>query len=136
MADDGELDGKTDPARAFGFYKQAAQHGQAAAETAAGLAYYTGRGVAQDLTAARTWFTLAARQRDADAMFDLGVMLAKGEGGEADPVLAYAWFTLAGRMGVANGATAAAEIAARLTPDQTHKADALLNGGAAQTGFR
>ncbi|MBO0905225.1 endolytic transglycosylase MltG [Jiella sonneratiae] len=48
-------------------YREAAELGYPAAQTALGLLYATGRGVARDTAAAETWFNKAAEQGSAEA---------------------------------------------------------------------
>src|SRR5436305_1070514 len=53
---------------------QAAQKGDAAAESHIGTAYLEGNGVKQDFSRARQWLLKAAAQDDAVAEYNLGVM--------------------------------------------------------------
>ena len=58
-----------------------------------------GEGLPKNLKEARRYFTQAALQRDARALYNLGVMLAKGEGGEKDIPQALALFEKAEAQG-------------------------------------
>jgi TPR repeat protein len=63
---------------------QAAANGQIYAADLAGTAYADGRGAERDLTAARHWWTLAARGGNAHAAQRLGASLASVDPAEAD----------------------------------------------------
>ena len=60
-----------------------------------GNSYAYGRGVAQDDTAAITWYRKAAEQGHASAQFNLGLMYAHGPGVAHDDAEAHMWFNLA-----------------------------------------
>ena len=81
----------------------------------------------KDLATARKWFEAAARQQQADAMFNLAAMLTKGEGGEQDLVKAWVWFSLAKNRGHPNAASAVAAIETRMTGEQRQAATQLLS---------
>lgn len=70
--------------KAFENKMQAAKAGVKSAQYAIGKMYYKGKGVAQDMAAARKWLAQAANQGVMEAQYLLGLMLQNGEGGEAD----------------------------------------------------
>ena len=75
--------------------RRAAAHGDADAQFLLGNWYEYRRGVAQDNTAATTWYRKAAEQGHALAQHALGFMYAHGRGVAHDDVEAYMWFNLA-----------------------------------------
>jgi TPR repeat protein len=56
--------------------------------------------VAQDYTAALTWFLRGAQLDDADSLYKVGVRYALGQGVEQDEIEAYKWFDLAADAGI------------------------------------
>ncbi|KQW50814.1 MULTISPECIES: tetratricopeptide repeat protein [unclassified Roseateles] len=114
------------PERAVVLYKDAALKGHADAQNALATFFYSGEVVPQNLATARQLFQAAARGRQPDAMFNLAVMLAQGQGGDKDMAAAYAWCALAKGQGHAQAATALPAIAAKLSPDEKARAEAML----------
>jgi TPR repeat protein len=58
-----------------------------------------GRGVQQDKQEAAKWYQRAAKQKNANAMFNLGTAYYNGDGVGVDDAAAYAWFVLAESFG-------------------------------------
>lgn len=114
------------PERAVVLYKDAALKGHADAQNALATYFYRGEVVDRNLSTARQLFQAAAQRRQPDAMFNLAVMLAQGEGGPKDIVSAYAWCSLSKALGHSQAASALPSIAARLSPEERVRADALL----------
>jgi len=114
------------PEKALVFYKEAAVKGHAEAQNALATFFYQGEVVPQNHATARQLFQAAARGRQPDAMFNLAVMLSQGQGGDKDLAAAYAWCTLAKSQGHEQAATALPAIAAKLSPDDKARADAML----------
>ena len=56
--------------------------------------YYQGVGVDTDYKEAVKWYSLAAKQGDAEAQYNLGLMYDFGEGVLEDDVLAYMWYNI------------------------------------------
>ena len=84
--------------------------------------YVKGDGVAQDHKAAIKWFSLAAKQGNAQAPSRLGAMLGNGIGVAKDEIKGLMWLNIAITNGL-NGATKARDfIAQNLTPVETSKA--------------
>lgn len=105
-----------DPQRALVLYKEAAIRGNADAQNAVGTYFYQGGTILpKDDTAARQWFEVAARNRQADAAFNLAVMYTKGEGGAKDMVKAYVWFRAARLYGHENADAALKSIEGRMS---------------------
>ena len=69
-----------DYAEAAIWYRKAADHGDAGAQTSLGLMYASGEGVRQDQAQAAIWFRKAADQGDALAQTSLGLMYEGGRG--------------------------------------------------------
>lgn len=114
------------PEKAVVLYKEAAVKGHAEAQNALATFFYQGEVVPQNYATARQLFQAAARGRQPDAMFNLAVMLAQGEGGDKDLAAAYAWCALAKSQGHEQAAAALPALAARLSPDEKARADAML----------
>lgn len=114
------------PERALVLYKDAALKGRADAQNALATYFYRGEFVPQNLQTARDLFQAAAQRRQPEAMFNLAVMLAQGQGGPKDLVTAYAWCRLSASLGHTPAGTALPALAARLSPEDQARADALL----------
>ncbi|MBI3350364.1 MAG: sel1 repeat family protein [Burkholderiales bacterium] len=114
------------PERAVVLYKDAALKGHADAQNALATFFYRGEVVEQNLATARQLFQAAAQRRQPDAMLNLAVMLAQGQGGDKDLAAAYAWCSLSKGLGNERAAAALPAIAARLSPEDKARADALL----------
>jgi len=67
-----------------------------------GLMYENARGVPKDYAEAMKWFSLAARQGNANAQERLGIMYENARGVPKDYAEAMKWFSLAARQGNAN----------------------------------
>ena len=57
--------------------------------------YFLGQGVEKDLSKAREWYLLAAKQGSKEAQNSMGFMYFEGKGVKKDLIEAYAWFQLA-----------------------------------------
>lgn len=114
------------PERAVVLYKDAALKGNADAQNALATFFYRGEVVPQNYATARQFFQAAAQRRQPDAMFNLAVMLAQGQGGDKDMAAAYAWCALSKGLGHEQAAAALPAIAAKLSPDEKSRADAML----------
>ncbi len=92
-----------DPAQAergLSLCKEAAQAGDADAQTDVGDFYYRGSGpVKADKGEARRWYEMAAKQKQPAAARILGEMYAKGEGGRKDAKKAVAMWQVADAAG-------------------------------------
>ena len=88
-----------DDAEAVRLYRQAAEQGNAKAQTNLGNMYVNGRGVPQDDAEAVRLFRQAAEQGHAQAQFSLGVMYYNGKGVPQDLVRAHMWVNIAGTNG-------------------------------------
>lgn len=118
------------PEKAVVLYKEAAVKGHVEAQNALATFFYSGEVVPQNHATARQLFQAAARGRQPDAMFNLAVMLAQGQGGDKDLAAAYAWCTLAKSQGHEQAAAALPAIAAKLSPEDKARADAMLKPAA------
>ena len=78
---------------------QAAERGDAAAQTNLGWMYEGGRGVRQDDAEAVRWYRQAAAQGHAKAQTNLGVMYAEGRGVRQDDAEAVKWYRQAAAQG-------------------------------------
>ena len=77
------------------WYRRAAVHSNAMAQSTLGDIYYYGRGVPQDFLEAAQWWQLAADQGVAVAQLNLGVMYANGDGVQQDYVKSHCYTNLA-----------------------------------------
>ena len=75
--------------------QQAADQGDASAQTRLGVAYGSGQGVEKDYFTAVKWFRLAAAQGDAVAQLNLGVSFYNGNGVPRNYSEAMTWFARA-----------------------------------------
>ena len=76
-----------------------ANAGDRIAQNNLGVMYLKGRGVDVDYRSARDWFTAAAEQDLAGAMFNLGIMSLRGYGQVPDAEAASHWFRKAAERG-------------------------------------
>jgi len=84
------------------WFQKAADQGNAAAQEAIGILYYSGKGVAKDEAQAAFWFRKAAEQGSAISQTILGdIYLGGGRGVEPDPVRGLAWTRKAAEQGFA-----------------------------------
>ena len=81
---------------------QAAERGNAAAQTDLGNMYKDGRGVRQDDAEAVRWYRQAADQGYAAAQTNLGLMYANGRGVRQDDAEAVKWYRQAAAQGYAD----------------------------------
>jgi uncharacterized protein len=121
---------RRDAAEAVRWYRSAAEQGNAEAQLWLAKMYATGRGVERrDIAKAVRWLAAAAARGKVEAMRSLGERYASGEGIDQDLVAAHKWLALAAsRGGHVGGFLAEAklrEVAARMTPEQIQKAEAL-----------
>ena len=82
--------------QAASWYRKAAEQGYANAQSALGIFYAKGEGLAKDSVQAVLWFRKAAEQGNAIAQSALGYCYSKGEGVAKDEIEAYAYWNLAG----------------------------------------
>lgn len=85
----------------LGFWRQAAQQGQAIAQSLLAGCYLYGKGIAKDEAQAVAWFRKPAEQGLALGQFGLGVMYAEGKGIAKDETQAVAWYRKAAEQGYA-----------------------------------
>ncbi|WP_162913072.1 tetratricopeptide repeat protein [Rhodospirillaceae bacterium SYSU D60014] len=122
---------RRDAAEAVRWYHGAAEQGHPEAQFWLAKMYETGRGVErQDIAQAVRWFAAAAARGKVEAMRSLGERYASGEGVKPDLVTAHKWLAIAARRGNnVDGFLAESklrELAARMTPEQIQKAEALV----------
>jgi TPR repeat protein len=85
---------------AVGWFKRAAQQGNADAQANLGRLYDNGIGVPRDPAEAVKWFRRAAEQGNTDAQCELGDIYYEGKNNVAkDPVEATKWFRMAAEQG-------------------------------------
>jgi uncharacterized protein len=114
-----------DYAAAAGWYRKAAEHGNAFAQDRVAYQYANGLGVTQDYATAAAWYRKAADQGQADAQASLGFQYAHGLGLAQDYVSAHMWFSLAAAKGNRDAARDRDKIAALMTPEQIAEAQKL-----------
>jgi len=85
-----------------GWFRKAAEQGDAKAQGSLGSMYYQGRGVKQDDGQAVGWFRKAAEQGYAVAQFLLALTYENGRGVKQDDVQATAWYRKAAEQGYAD----------------------------------
>ncbi len=83
------------------WWRKAADHGFAAAQSDLGRCYSTGDGVAKDMVEAVKWFRKAAEQGFAKSQHNLGICYSRGEGVDKDLVEAATWCRKAAEQGFA-----------------------------------
>lgn len=91
-----------DYAKAFEYFRYAAERGHPEDQHNLGVAYLKGRGVEVDFAAAREWFGRATDQNWAASINRLGLMHQLGQGGDADPLTAAFLFQRATNLGDRN----------------------------------
>ncbi len=105
---------RANSATALKVWLQAANAGDANAQTIVGEIYEQGLGIEPQHDIARSWFEKAAAQGDSRAMLNLGAMYESGRGVAKDPVQAMNWYRKA--SGLTDGQlelTTDAEVAER-----------------------
>jgi len=91
-----------DVGRAAGFFRLAAERGDADAQWRLAHCLLSGAGVgAIDVVSAFGWFRRAARQGHPKACYDLGVSLLRGEGCDVDEPQAFSWLLKSAEQGYA-----------------------------------
>ncbi len=90
---------REDYAAAVGWYRKAADQGDAPAQTMIGKIYLNGYGVARDYPAAMTWLRKAADLNYADAQIAVGLMFKKGLGVPKNDASAVIWWRKAAEQG-------------------------------------
>jgi hypothetical protein len=88
-----------DSSEAMGWYRLAADQGDASAQDNLGTCYENGAGVAQDSGEAARWYRLAAEQGHANSQYNLGLSYCLGNGVLQDSAEAARWFHLAADQG-------------------------------------
>ena len=71
------------------------------------------------------WYTLAAKQGDADAQNNLGFMYRTGQGVIQDYVRAHIWWNVAASTGMKNAIENRDKVAGMMTPSQIAEAQNL-----------
>ena len=92
----------TDPVQKAAWYRKAAEHGDALAQSNLGSFYFNGQGVSQDYVQSATWFRKAAEQGNADAQDGLGWQYYSGKGVPQDYEQAAVWYRKAAEQGKAD----------------------------------
>jgi TPR repeat protein len=92
-----------DFAAALPTFRKLAEEGSAEAQTALGLMYENGQGVARDDAQAALWFGKAAEQGASLAQYNLGNLYREGRGVAKDAAQAASWYRAAAERGLVNG---------------------------------
>jgi TPR repeat protein len=116
-----------DYAEAIKWYRLAADQGNAKAQGSLGGMYHSGNGVPQDYAQAIKWYRLAADQGDEGAQGNLGLMYQNGDGVLQDNVMAHMWYNIASANGFKLSAEWRDTIAAKMTPEDISKAQAMAS---------
>ncbi len=88
-----------DTQKAFYYFSQSAQKGEADGQAGLGLLYAKGHGVERNVGTAVELFRKAAAQGSSEGQKDLGMMYAQGRGVRQDYPEAVQWFTKAAKQG-------------------------------------
>jgi len=88
-----------DPARAVGYYRQAAEQGDVYAEYNLGVSYETGFGVVMNYHEAVKWYRRAAEKGVDFAQYNLATMYEDGNGVARDAAKAAFWYLKAAEQG-------------------------------------
>jgi TPR repeat protein len=78
--------------KAFGYFSQAANNGDAFAQNELAYLYAAGKGTPRDYAKSIYWYTKAADQGLASAQYNLGLMHLRGMGTPPNKVVAIQWF--------------------------------------------
>ncbi len=78
--------------KAFGYFSQAANNGDAFAQNEIAYMYAAGKGTPRDYTKSIYWYTKAAEQGLASAQYNLGLMYLRGLGTTPNKEIAMQWF--------------------------------------------
>ena len=89
-----------DIAEAERWWREAAEQGDAEAQSNLGNLYDMGEGVPQDFAEAMKWYRKAAEQGDVHALNNLGLMYYESRGIPQDGIEAYKWIFLAVAQGL------------------------------------
>lgn len=89
---------------AVNWLKQAADKGNAYAQTYLGTMYYEGTGVTKDLSTAAELFSKALGKGEANAIFNLALMYKNGDGVPQDDTISAIYMELAAQEGISNSA--------------------------------
>ena len=81
-----------------------------------------GEGISVNKKMAFKWYSIAASQRDAQAMTNLGILYAMGDGVQEDYIEAYKWGNLGGANGNENGAKLRDLLEKKMTIKQVEEA--------------
>jgi hypothetical protein len=87
--------------QAFELYLSSAKLGDPVGAFAVGVLYFTGQGVARDLSESTRWFRFAAEKNYAPAQFNLGNAYLHGRGVSQDTAVAAQWWRKAAYSGYA-----------------------------------
>ena len=114
-----------DYATAMKEWQPLAEQGNANAQSNLGVMYEHGDGVIQDYAEAVKWYRLAAEQGNASAQNNLGVRYESGLGVLQDNILSHMWYNIASANGSKKSSEWRDEIAAKMTPQDISKAQAM-----------
>ncbi len=101
LRSDGVQAAATGVKKTVDWYRNAAEQGDAAAQSYMGWLYFRGEGVPQDLEEALKWYSKAARQGNAAAQTNLGWMYDSGQGISQNRQHAVEWYRKAAEQGYA-----------------------------------
>ena len=123
---------ETEVKKAVEWYRQAAEQGNAEAQSLLGVMYNLGQGVPQDYNQAVKWHLKAAEQGDTVARLNLGVIYDKGLGVPQDYAQAYLWLNLAATSGNKEAIRNRDYLAFKMTASQIEEAQRMAREWAAQ----
>ncbi|MBO6224712.1 MAG: sel1 repeat family protein [Psychrobacter sp.] len=88
-----------DSAKAFNWYKKAAQAGNQDAQFSLASMYESGDGIDQNYALAKNWYEKAAAQGDSDSQYVLGSMYYNGTGVAQNYTTAFNWYQKSANQG-------------------------------------
>ncbi|KOR31765.1 hypothetical protein TI05_11545 [Achromatium sp. WMS3] len=100
-------------AQALPLLQQAANRGEAMAQTALAVMYWQGQGVTKNPDQAFKWANKAAKQGDPNAQFVLAILYVRGIGTNKNPELAVQWLRKAAAQGHENALAIIAQLKAQ-----------------------
>jgi TPR repeat protein len=115
----------SEPERAFYWFHQAAEQGNAESQTSIGTMLTKGEGTEVDHQEALRWFQAAVEQGNAEAMRRLGLAYAQGYGVERNLQETMKWWCLASEAGDCHAAFNMGMLYDGMIPELKNRAEAL-----------
>jgi uncharacterized protein len=110
---------------AMKWYRDAAEQGDAEAQTGLAARYYNGEGISKNYAEAAKWYRKAAEQGDSWAQRNLATIYRDGHGAPQNHAAAYFWADMAAARGNGEAILLRQELSGLLAPDQMVQAQKL-----------